>query len=217
MDQRKDAKEQRRNDPLTEQKLKGGTSELTRLKELWLTLEEPERDYWRARLVSLKTQKEIRREILEKLKIDLPHDSCLTYFRDWLNRQYERLWQAERMQENEDLLQKEHPDWTRDQLREEVLKRAYHESLNFANFKLGLSTARIDLADKSVQLQWEKFQFDAIKACLKRLPEVQAIAAKDIPEEDKIYSIRELLFLKEDNAKETITPETTAPVPGTVD
>jgi hypothetical protein len=48
--------------------------------------------------------------------------------------------------------------------------------------------------EKGLQLEREKFEFDAAKACLEKLPELKVIAASDVDENTKIEQIRLRLF-----------------------
>lgn len=128
------------------EKLLGGReSELTKLKALWRSLAEPSRDYWREQFISKRTQADIRREVATKFKINLGYDKQLNQFRAWLKDQDKRDRQAERAQENERRLIAEHPDWSLDQVREEVLKQSYFETLASGDFKLGLKTVTGEL------------------------------------------------------------------------
>src|SRR5215469_13086201 len=115
------------------QKIRGPNSEVARFKELWRQMDEATQDFWREQMTSRRTQKSIREEIKAKHEINLAHDGQMTRLRRWVAEHYERAERVERMEENARRLKEEHPDWTTDQLREEVLKRSYHESLEFAN------------------------------------------------------------------------------------
>lgn len=141
-------------------KLRGGSdSELTRFKELWLKPAFAEsRSYWREQFASPRTQTDLRAELLKKLKVHLRHDNQLTAFRHWLADQDARDAQAERMQENERRLTEEHPDWTLDQVREEVLRQSYLETLATGNFKLGLAARKSDLTEQALKFDQEKFK-----------------------------------------------------------
>jgi hypothetical protein len=179
------------------QKIRGKNSEVARFKELWRQMDDVNQDYWRERMTSRQTQKSIREEIKAKHGIDLAHDGQMTRLRRWVEEHYERAERAERMQENARRLEEEHPDWTTDQLRKEVLKRSYYESLEFANFKLGLSTARINLSEKAIELNRDKFEFDAARACLEQLPELKYISTNpQLSDTQKIDQIRLKLFGK---------------------
>ena len=131
---------------------------LQQLKAVWLRLPEPTQEYWREQFSSARTQSDLRAEIGRKLSVKLPSDSRLSKFRAWLDDQDARDEQAERMQENERRLTKEHPDWTLDQVREEVLRQSYLETLATGNFKLGLAARKSDLTEQALKFDQEKFK-----------------------------------------------------------
>ena len=170
---------------------------MQRMKDLWKKMLEDEQDYWRKALSSSKRLTDLRAEIAQKYEIIFTSEEQVSRLRRWVADQDERVVRAARMQENERQLKEQHPDWTLDQLRKEVLKMAYFETLAFADFKLGLSTARVDISDKSLQLQWEKHEFDACEACLKQLPELKLISNNSkLTDREKINQIRRKLFGK---------------------
>jgi hypothetical protein len=141
-------------------KLRGGSdSELTRFKKLWRdSMAESARDFWRSVFVSDATQAAIRSQIYAELKINLTYDGQLNSFRDWEMDQRERDLQAERMQENEKRLREEHPDWTKDQLRDALMTDAYLEARATGDFKLGLATVRQDRGLMAISLERDKFK-----------------------------------------------------------
>jgi phosphoglycolate phosphatase-like HAD superfamily hydrolase len=193
---------------------------MQKLKAVWLRLPEPTQDYWREQFSSSRKQADLRAEIAKKLSVTLPTDSKLTKFRSWLEDQDARDAQAERMEENTRRIQKQHPDWTLDQVREEVLRQSYFETLATGNFGLGLKTVRADQnertgkfkaelekeklklaqqaearAQEEFKLAREKFEFDGAKAALAHLPKLKAIASnKSLSEADKVNATRQLLF-----------------------
>lgn len=132
------------------------SGELSKLKELWPKLAESVQGYWQEQFYSKRTQADIRKEMKAKLKIDLQWDDQLTRFRQWLFKQQERDDQAERMQENERRLKEQHPEWSLDQVREEVLRQSYFETLASGNFKLGLATVKQDLNAQKVSIDKRK-------------------------------------------------------------
>jgi len=131
---------------------------LTRFKELWKSekFSDDARSYWREEFVSKRTQADLRGELLRKLKIHFRRDDQLTAFRSWLDDQDRRDKQAERMVENERRIRADHPDWTLDQVRDEVLKQSYFETLAAGNFKLGLATIREDVRVKKISIEHRK-------------------------------------------------------------
>lgn len=138
----------------TPTKLRGGSdSELTRLKAIWRGLSDDARSFWQELFASSETQAEIRRQLFAKLKINLRRDNQLTMFRDWESDQRLRDLQAERMRENEGRIKAQHPEWGLDQVRDEVLRQSYFETLASGDFKLGLKTVTQDLNVKRTNLE----------------------------------------------------------------
>ena len=141
-------------------KIKAGTeSELTKLKVLWRdSLSEDAKAYWQELFVSDSSQAANRALLLAKLKINLRFDKQLDQFRKWELEEREKDLQAERMQENERRLAADHPDWTLDQVRAEVLRQSYLETLATGNFKLGLAARKSDIAEQALRFDQEKFK-----------------------------------------------------------
>ncbi len=131
---------------------------MQKLKAVWRRLPEATQDYWREQFGSSRKQADLRQELAKKLSVSLPADSKLTKFRAWLEDQDLRDAQAERMEENTRRIQTEHPEWTLDQVREEVLRQSYFETLATGNFKLGLAARKSDLAEQTLKFDREKFK-----------------------------------------------------------
>jgi hypothetical protein len=168
---------------------------LAQLKDLWRRSPETVRDYWREQLSSSRKLSEIRAEILTKLKIKLSSDGKLSTFRDWMIEQDLRDAETERQLEDHQQLEKQNPNWTLDQVREEVLTRSYMRSLAQGDFKLGLATSREHTRKQIVALEREKFEFDASKAALKIWPSIRQISSdKAMSESDKVLAVRQKLF-----------------------
>ena len=129
-----------------QRKLRDQGSELTRLKKLWRDSLAPDaKEFWRAQFISELSQAEIRKLIHARLKINLTYDGQLNAFRDWELDQRELDTEAERQEEDERRALAENPNWTIDQAREEVLKKAYKRASARGDFKLGLATVDRDL------------------------------------------------------------------------
>lgn len=132
---------------------------MTKLKLLWRdSLSESARDYWRALFISATTQSEIRKLILGKLKINLSSDKYLTGFRQWLDEQDQRDAEAARQVEDERQTMDEHPDWTKDQVRDDVLKKTYFRSRASGDYALGLSAMDRDVRIEALKFDQEKFK-----------------------------------------------------------
>ena len=133
-------------------------SELTKLKAVWRRLPDDARAYWSSQFASEVSQVKTRAELLTKFKINLRFDKQLNQFRSWAQDQEERDARAERMQENERRLKSEHPDWTLEEVRAEVLRQSYLETLATGNFKLGLAARKSDIAEQALKFDQEKFK-----------------------------------------------------------
>jgi hypothetical protein len=91
-----------------------------------------------------------------------------------------------------------------DQATVDALKqRAFELSINpqvnpkdvKAIFALVLKARDQELSEQQLALDRDRFQFDAAKACLKKLPELKAIASDTAMDEDaKLLAVREKLF-----------------------
>jgi hypothetical protein len=155
-------------------------SELTKLKARWRdTMSEPAREFWRVLFISPTSQAEIRKQISAKLHVRLEDDSQLNRFRDWELEQRQMDLEAERAAEEERRLIEEHPDWTKDQVREDLLRRFYNRARATGDAKLGLKTIAADAKLESLGLDREKL------AILKRKAE-QADTATGILKNKKL-------------------------------
>ena len=183
-------------------KLRAGTeSEVTKLKKLWRdTLTEESRDYWRELFISPAcSQAEIRKQLFARLKTDLRHDSQLTKFRDWELEQRALDVEAERQAEDERRALAENPNWTLDEARESVLKKAYQRAGARGDFKLGLDTVKQDLNAKKVTLDREKL--DLIKTKAAQLDQIKALrdpkaALNDADRKAIVDKVDEIMGLK---------------------
>jgi hypothetical protein len=180
-----------------QRKLLGGDSPLTRLKQLWWRLDEAARNYWREQLESRRTLDSVLEEMNTKLGLQLKRNNQLSRFRKWLADQDKRDAERDRMLEDERRLRQELGKASRDKLRTEVLRRSYARTIAEGDFKLGLSTVSLDLKERTVQLNYEKFFFDAANACRKKLPQLKVISKNPkLSDTQKIDLIRLKLFGK---------------------
>jgi len=170
--------------------------EMGKLKDLWTkTFSEADRESWRQKFATGGTQETKRQELLDQFGIHLDCDKQLTYFRTWDLDQVERQQTAERLQANEDQIRQQHPDWTVDKVRDEVIRHAYFEALARADFGLGLTTIRAHTQVKRYLLDRDKYEFDATEKCHERLPELRAIQRDpNLSDEEKMRRIRFQLF-----------------------
>lgn len=144
-------------------KLRGGTrSQLTRLKRLWLAMDESARDFWRSRLASDATQAQLRDELRRELEIKLVADKQLTAFRHWLDQQ--DLRDAEEQFAEQDEQELSAQGLAGEALRAVLLDRIKRRALKSGDFKLGLAAVDRDLKSQQVGLDREKVELMRRKA-----------------------------------------------------
>lgn len=166
---------------------------MERFKAAWKKLSEPSQAYWREQLSSQRTQADLRREIKAKLKVELPADNYLTRFRSWLDAEDQRGVMAEKIeQRKKELLA---GGMTLEEAQEVLLVEAAAYSTAARDFKLGLKTSREITTMKAGALDRQKFEFDAARACLAKLPELKAVSDKPkLSDEEKAKAIQQILF-----------------------
>ena len=124
---------------------------MTRLKLLWPRLSESQQDYWRQLFDSKMTQAQIRKKIAKELRIALPYDIQITRFREWESDQRDRDHEAEQMKEDERRLTELYPNWTKDQVREDALKKCYLRARARGDASLALRVVAADMKVAAVQ------------------------------------------------------------------
>lgn len=131
---------------------KGG--EMTRLKTIWRdSLTEDARDRWRSLFLAAHlSQAQIRMRLRAELGVNLKYDSQLNAFRDWEMAQRACDLEAERMAADEKRLLAEHPDWSKDQVREDVLRKSYLRARATGDFGMALKTVVADVKLETLQL-----------------------------------------------------------------
>ena len=165
--------------------------ELPKLKKLWPTLHESVQEYWREQFSSQRSQVDLRSELLKKLNVNLRFDVQLTRFRAWLDDQDKRDRQAERAEENQRRLIAEHPDWTLERVREEVLKQSYFETLASGDFKLGLKTVKAHQNQEVIGMDERRLKLMEKKAAA--FDEAKGILGnKELSEEEKKTRMQQL-------------------------
>ncbi len=170
--------------------------ELTKLKAKWRGMADDAREFWRSLFISQTPQAEIRKQLFTKLKINLGWDSQLTKFRDWELDQRDLDLREERARENERRLIAEHPDWTLEQIRNEVLRRSYLESIARGDHKLGLKTVDKDIKVRSQNFEETKFKESLRDKLQAGLDEVAA-AFKKNPQAMEFYKQARALVSRE--------------------
>lgn len=138
----------------------GRESELTKWKVLWRdSLAESHKDYWRAQFcLPDRTLPQIRAEINLKHGVNLLYDKQLTYFCDWEFEQRTRDLEAERQAADEQRIRQAHPDWTKEQQRDELIKLSYARAQATGDFKLGFAAMKEDRAFEAGAFDQRKFE-----------------------------------------------------------
>lgn len=160
---------------------------VTQLKDLWrFTWDDSARDSWRARLESAQfTQAQNRDHIRSTLGIHLSSDSQLNRFRKWIDAQDAMDEEAETQADEERRIREAHPDWTLDQVRDEVLKLSLYRAVATGEFK-SLGLPAVDRLERIQARQFDMQKYadslkskvaaglDEIAALFKRAPELLA-------------------------------------------
>lgn len=140
-------------------------SELTRFKELWCTLSEPQRAYWRGEFASSTPTAQTRENLQVKLGITLTDDNQVGRFRKWDAQEEAREEAAQQMVADEQFFLPAIEQEVRgemagrpeaeilaaisERLRVKVLNAAKHRALATGDFALGLSAVRVDQAEQT--------------------------------------------------------------------
>lgn len=176
-------------------KLKGGSdSEVTRLKEKWAELPEEQRDYWRSRFVSKTTQADLRLELKQKLGVNLLYDPQLTRFRDWVDEQMMEDIEAARQADEERRLKEEHPEWTRDDLRNALIESAYRRARARGDFDLGLKVMKQDRGFMQEFLARETFLRDLDEVLQRLLDKAKELSTSQSSNAEQIAAMRQTFF-----------------------
>jgi hypothetical protein len=157
--------------------------DIKRLKIIWRnSMPKQDQDYWRSRFKSAVSQKVLRAEILDKLHINLTKDKKLTLFRQWVQDRDKELAREQKLDECREKLISEHPDWTTDQVRDELHRRDMEACWVQRDYKEGRKAIRSELESRKFQLHKEMFlqspksdQARDIERCMQEggaLPEV---------------------------------------------
>lgn len=164
-------------------------SELTRLKRLWLTLDESARDSWRSRFASEATQAQLRAELRTRLKINLAVDKQLTGFRQWLEAQDARDAEAEMTAQDEaELIARGMVgDVLRKALIEKIQRRAYLEG----DPRTGLAAVDRDLKAQQVGLDSRKVAVLEKKAAA--FDQAKEVVQSKLTPEEQRTRLREIL------------------------
>ena len=127
----------------------------------------------------------MRAEIREQLGIHLSYDDQLRELRDYDWEQRKMDLEAERAREEERQTFAEHPDWTAEQVRDDLLNTLVRRARAQGDAKLGLAAVKVDLAadTQRAEAQWyadakRADEEKAMERCLaeaRAFPEVRAL------------------------------------------
>jgi hypothetical protein len=178
--------------------------EITRFKEMWRDSLSPEaRAFWLQLFCSSATQAECRRQVLIRLKIKLTDDENIAAMRDFDAQLRAEEAEAVAQACEEKRCLEEHPDWSKEQVREDVLRKAYFRSRARGDFTLGLKTVAADVKLESLQLDARKVTalekkaaaFDAAKEQIKKLRDPKS-AMTDADRKAIVDKVDEILGIK---------------------
>lgn len=175
-------------------KFQAGDAEYTKLKVLWgVWADSPaEREFWRAQFSSPTSQADNRALLLERTGIDLKYDKQLTAFRSWLDDQDELDREAERQRSEAARLKEDHPDWTEEQYRSEVISRSMQRAIARGDFKtLGLKAVAASVKVQQVKLDQAKF--DEMKRKADQADAATQVVHSTLSVEEQNRRLREIL------------------------
>jgi len=183
-------------------KLSGNThSEVTRFKEAWRTkLESGDKDFFFSLFNQAgNTTAKIRDLIRNRWGITLEYDSQMSgdgALFEWCWQERLADLEAERQEAEEREEQEAHPDWTKAQLREALLRKMYRRAERLGEWKLGLAAIKQDAALEAGELDRAKFQQATAELVLQHAHDevVQKIAASPMDHTAQLQAVGKHLF-----------------------
>jgi hypothetical protein len=137
----------------------------------------------------------IREHLLKELQVHLKYDTELVRFREFVRRRDESAEAAALLADEESTFLEQCPDWTLDQVREEVLRLVYARVCAAGDADLALQILRVHTAFNRYQLDREKQDCTASQQCYDDLPGLQAIRNDPgLTLQEKLRQIRLKLF-----------------------
>jgi len=162
-------------------------SEVTRFKEMWRELlSRREQKAWLALFNSATSCSAIREKMAEQLEVRLAHDRQVSDIRQWVIREAEEEKHGRAARRKARSIRKRHPRWSKEKVREEMLKWSYDRAQEKEDEILGLRTVSADVQVERLGLAWEKFQ-ESQRTKLERGLDALAAAFKENPEALKLY------------------------------
>jgi hypothetical protein len=169
---------------------KGPLSELTRLKTLWRSWPDGEKQKllgWREEGI---TNAEIRSRIKKYYSVNLVRDGQLSEFWSWCSAELESDAFNEFMAAREQSLTDNHPESSREQIREAMIKEWYAWSKMQRDPKLGLKVVNMDLKDQEQKISQRKLELLEKKAA-------QADQAKGVMENKELTEDQRAMRMRE--------------------
>jgi len=121
----------------------------------------------------------------------LESDSQLTRFRQWMAEQDLMDAEQERQAEEETRIKSAHPEWTLDQVRDEVLKLSLYRAVATGEFaKLGLPA--VDRVMRRDQLLLDREKLDLLTRKAAQADQAADITRSELSAEEKAARMREL-------------------------
>ena len=176
---------------------------LQQFKACWAKFSGAEQSYWREQFVSARTLADLIKELDAKHGIKLSGPPTLTKFRDWLANEDAMDARNRRAAQIRAEIQRRHPEWTEEQLFQELRCLAAEEALALGDYELGFAAAK-DAREtqaekrKSEELSLLKLKIEteaAAKMLVKAMRErADEINASQLSQADKIAAMRQAAF-----------------------
>ena len=166
-----------------------------KLKALWLTWPVERRREWIGRFEGLTSNTENAKALLEETGYLIKSDSAMVDFRQWAQRQDRRDTEAERQKEDADAITRAHPEWTEQQLREEVIRLSLHRAICDGDFgDLGMKAIAAGQREKTLSLERDKFE--AMERRAKQADATEDTLRQSMSDAERAQRIKEIYGLK---------------------
>ncbi len=165
---------------------KNPPSEVTMMKEKWLQLTQEERKFWCGILFSKAKARYVRARIRKGFGIDLGKKNQLRRFRDWVRKVRKAEYDAIRNQEREDKFKSEHPEWSLDRVREEVIKESYEWNREQKEFRIAIQTIMAHCRVESNELNQKRYE-DAKRTNEQKALDLCLEEARNCPEAKELF------------------------------
>ena len=115
-------------------------------------------EFWEVINADGVTLEQTRADIARRYGVQIGSKSVLQELRQWVWQQRAEDLMNDQLLMRQEQLTEEHKDWSREQIRAEVIKTAYAGALASGDSKLGLQVVATDLKAEQVQLDREKLE-----------------------------------------------------------